>query len=497
MRHRRSTVAGSPGEEVLSVADTIPSYIEPFVFTGHEDLLRGTSLASIMRQQAAAFDMGSDAHELSEPVQMIDYFISHNWSVPRMWKFLALSFHFNSTRALLVAIFSTGVAVLLWLWGNPAGPSFPYLPVLVPIPVFWLTIWVHGDVRHALGLSTPTVFLDKTCINQVDPECKRQAIDKLGAFIAYSSEIIVLFSPDYLGRLWTIYELACFLAMKSAVGVTIIPVELPCVIFWCLLVIWVEEFILIATLRFETAGFGRALWEFGMLYLTQFVVAVIFHRHAYAKSDIFDRLHLFDVRSCACADESDRPMVHANIAVLMDLIGVMPTRSENDGEVPLEEALDAFNRLVQNELPELLVLRCDWMGMNYLGALKLSALIAAPALLLGMHEGWGAAYLFPALMVFPCSFRFLAFWVGMQAKLTGCLGVLFVASGALILVGMQGLAFFLQQNIFRKEFSSWWLLVWAAPVLCCLACWQNLRLLQRNRRTWTPSHELSGASASV
>merc|ERR1719506_1574523 len=55
------------------------------------------------------------------------------------------------------------------------------------------------------------VFLDKTCIHQTDISLKRAGVLKLGAFLTSSSRMLILYSDVYLKKLWTVYEVACFL----------------------------------------------------------------------------------------------------------------------------------------------------------------------------------------------------------------------------------------------------------------------------------------------
>ncbi|KAF4665680.1 hypothetical protein FOL46_003510, partial [Perkinsus olseni] len=55
------------------------------------------------------------------------------------------------------------------------------------------------------------VFLDKCCIPQKDPTAKSYGISELADYLQASDKLLVLWSPDYLKRLWCVYELAVFL----------------------------------------------------------------------------------------------------------------------------------------------------------------------------------------------------------------------------------------------------------------------------------------------
>jgi len=73
------------------------------------------------------------------------------------------------------------------------------------------------------------VFLDKACISQVDTRSQRAAILKLGAFLAKSDQVIVLYSNVYLKKLWTVYEVASFLVLHPVDRMKVVPVTLAIV----------------------------------------------------------------------------------------------------------------------------------------------------------------------------------------------------------------------------------------------------------------------------
>merc|ERR1719203_1736207 len=82
-----------------------------------------------------------------------------------------------------------------------------------------------------MGFSGCMVFLDKTCIHQTDLERQRQGILKLGAFLRRSSHMVALYTDVYLTKLWTVYEVACFLALHSARRLIIITIYQPIIVF--------------------------------------------------------------------------------------------------------------------------------------------------------------------------------------------------------------------------------------------------------------------------
>ena len=98
--------------------------------TGVLDGLRGVRLDRVLRGGARLLQnaQGSDAtYRLSEPVVHLDAFVSHNWCVSRVKKWIALCFHYNMSLAvcasLLVGLPCAGLALV----GNVA--------VLVHLPL--------------------------------------------------------------------------------------------------------------------------------------------------------------------------------------------------------------------------------------------------------------------------------------------------------------------------------------------------------------------------
>eukprot|EP00929_Paragymnodinium_shiwhaense_P039382 TRINITY_DN20685_c0_g1_i17.p1 TRINITY_DN20685_c0_g1~~TRINITY_DN20685_c0_g1_i17.p1 ORF type:complete len:200 (-),score=36.44 TRINITY_DN20685_c0_g1_i17:540-1139(-) len=65
-------------------------------------LLRGTDYVEVLRRCGRILrsnEGGEKTYSLSKPLDQLDAFISHNWSVPSLTKFLALALHFNAAFA--------------------------------------------------------------------------------------------------------------------------------------------------------------------------------------------------------------------------------------------------------------------------------------------------------------------------------------------------------------------------------------------------------------
>jgi hypothetical protein len=92
----------------------------------------------------------------------------------------------------------------------------------------------------------------KLCINQTDATLKQQAIDSLDLFLRFSRRLLVLWSPEYLSRLWCVYELATFVKIHpdGSSRIDFVPSWLPTFI----LLMHVMLVIVMATLAFFVTG---------------------------------------------------------------------------------------------------------------------------------------------------------------------------------------------------------------------------------------------------
>ncbi|KAF4661655.1 hypothetical protein FOZ61_003050 [Perkinsus olseni] len=69
------------------------------------------------------------------------------------------------------------------------------------------------------------VFLDKCCIPQNDPVAKAYGISMLADYLRASKKLVILWSPNYLDRLWCVYELAVFLRTHGKEDVILVNLD--------------------------------------------------------------------------------------------------------------------------------------------------------------------------------------------------------------------------------------------------------------------------------
>lgn len=334
------------------------------------ELLRAVQLATVMSTcgRVLSSNQGSLAtYSLSRPVHQIDLFISHNWCISRARKFSALACHFNFEVAAASAVFFTCLLAALQVIGvgrhslqvtvmdRPSGLLCRWLGV----PMFFLVLyWLRDVLLHACDQRGPTAFLDKCCIHQVDVELMARGIRKLGAFIGASDDMLVLYSDKYLFKLWTIYEVAAFLTLRSGRTMIIVPIFQSTVL--CVAVLVTYLIVVVDTSLRLCIAISYPL----CLEIPGAVVYVLVLR-TWVRQRLAIEQHLlnFTVKSCTCAVESDRPLVYSNIARLMRATQRLElTCSE-------EEALSAFDVLVRQTLPAafapVLQTRRTYQGYRY------------------------------------------------------------------------------------------------------------------------------------
>jgi len=153
----------------------------------------------------------------------LDMFISHSWTVGRWRKFLVMALYFNGQQAAIVSL----LVQLLCLIGVCAG----ILPVVASDAThlgispwcflcgslaFWLCVFLWHELVLLCRRRSSMAFFDTVCIDQSDEEKKREGIEAITAYLCHSDKLFVVLSEVYLMRIWTVFEMAAFLAVKHA-----------------------------------------------------------------------------------------------------------------------------------------------------------------------------------------------------------------------------------------------------------------------------------------
>lgn len=444
---------------ITSLNGMDPEVSRVVTFGEHKELLRGSRLCAVLRRGATILATGTgsaETYSLSEEVSEIDTFLSHNWAVSRVLKFFCLIMHFNLTSALLAAVAAflcvaalaqTGFYLLrLETTVSSTDPSMGSMQhdissTLLMTPVFLLVSCFGHELRMLLGFQGRTVFLDKTCIHQVDVQKQQAGIRKLGAFLRSSTQMVAIYSDVYLTKLWTVYEAACFLAMHPARNLTLAPTYQPVVIFGGVSA-WYMKTLLLVFLG--TQHRLASLSNIVLCTLFASVLSVILRRWAREQEGIKERLCRFRVEDCTCSCESDRPFVYYNIAVLMraiDQVGMDATE---------EESLAAFNDVVRERLHMSFTASVGRFGLSYIQVAAIFICTELPRTVdvrsmatFPQPEEWNMRYRLCALMIgaicafglFPLFFAFLSVWCQRCLHLRRYQEKAFIACG----VGLLGL----------------------------------------------------------
>ena len=332
------------------------------------DVLRGVRTDVVLRRRATLLSSaaGSEAtYLLSRLTDHLGAFISHNWSVSRSKKWLALCLHFNLWPALfcgaMTAVVLCGATSLGWLplpaieydYGEYEGLYCNVCGFLV----FQVVLFFGADFMPARFMPWDEIFLDKVCIHQVDKSLQRQGIESLGGFLCYSWTMVVLYTPVYTKKLWTVYEMACFLSVHPRGRLVWLPADqLPLLV--------TASLILFVYLLFLSAATWTSVRAWVVVpILTIFPVAVlttvILRKTALDKATSESDLRSFSIKSAVCAEEGDRAILEGNVASLMRDLKIVASNSTH------EEALCAFDQLVQNAMPRAVRDSVGRVGLRY------------------------------------------------------------------------------------------------------------------------------------
>eukprot|EP00928_Gymnodinium_smaydae_P041818 TRINITY_DN28252_c0_g1_i1.p1 TRINITY_DN28252_c0_g1~~TRINITY_DN28252_c0_g1_i1.p1 ORF type:complete len:523 (+),score=38.30 TRINITY_DN28252_c0_g1_i1:166-1734(+) len=318
------------------------------------ELLRASGRNQILARGGRIFASSegcANTYALSDQVERIDVFISHNWCVSRKWKSLALTFYFYIVHALLVTmLFCVLLGTLYSLDMLPVysmqslGKHYGVMCRLFCFPVWLVTLVVFKDVELALGRKGPRMFLDKTCIHQTDSDLKRKGISKLGAFLVRSDRMLILYSDIYMQKLWTIFELAVFLMVRDAEDIRVVPVRMPLAIISSFGFVYVSQYLTIFCLPHARA---TPLVEFCVIQSVNMLFCGWIFKWNRDAERMVQSIRNFSFSKCTCFCAEDRPIVETTIAHLIFSAGLIKEGTD-------ETALEAFDKCVRNIFPKAL-----------------------------------------------------------------------------------------------------------------------------------------------
>jgi hypothetical protein len=299
------------------------------------------------------------SYQKSKVVRQISTFISHNWSMNRWDKLAVIMVWFcipDAIKAALIA--SVFLAVLtaigvLPLWQVEEGTllfgSWSPWCSIGSLPVFVIVFFFGRQVRQFLLWNSKmaekeAVFFDRACIHQTDPTLRQAGIDHLAAFLAQSQEVLVVHTNLYFRKLWTMYEICDYLALKHGKGVILIPAYYPKLN----LIMFVTCFCWVVAKKItilHPAMKGVHLDQISLVVLILIYLWAAL-RWIRTMADIDEQIKTFSVSAAQCAVESDRPIVEAKIVLLAK------HKRLADRDATDQEALEAFEIYVRRHLGE-------------------------------------------------------------------------------------------------------------------------------------------------
>jgi hypothetical protein len=257
-------------------------------------------------------------------------------------KYLAMLYHFNGqfslwaahTAALLVFTVLAGIKFL-----TPYGHHLPafHLPMpgntaeyplglTVCGPCFFvggavqMCTYVFGHHYPCRRLHRETVFLDKSCIHQTDPDRKQEGIRHVGGFVSQSSSMFVPWDDNYFERLWCTYEVAAFVACKrhqTTDCLTITPIQVAVFVLGIALLGFVGTcgfmFMVVVNQNIFEFWYPQMWWEYFLIWgtggtlifgLPKFIYC---HFSVQSRRDLETKLSNFSVLDAkvTCADDRD------------------------------------------------------------------------------------------------------------------------------------------------------------------------------------------------
>jgi len=176
--------------------------------------------------------------------------------------------------------------------------------------------------RHELlrmGFLFDRAFFDTVCIDQSNEEKQREGIEAITAYLCHSDVLLVVFSEHYLQRIWTVFELVAYLAVKEEKRVVIQPVALAPLVVVCMFLMTLRPCADVG--RFNLVFFGRTrephFLAFAVIVLSLAVCQVIIivlnlQRWGRARARLTEQVNTFSFSSAECFNEPDRrEIMHA------------------------------------------------------------------------------------------------------------------------------------------------------------------------------------------
>ena len=198
-----------------------------------EDISRAVPLKLLLDHTSGGLVGKSDKSQLttshfflSTPVAKFKAFVSHRWSaVPReVVSALLTHVYLSSGRIMYVTIFFCLFEILVLVVYPPL--TLILLPFVAYMIILFLTL-THKlpCMLSCMGLEAPDLWFDKATVHQTNVPLTQAGLSLFGHFLQKSDQLMILFQPAYLTRVWCIYELGYWLKNKGDKSISLVPLN--------------------------------------------------------------------------------------------------------------------------------------------------------------------------------------------------------------------------------------------------------------------------------
>jgi len=209
----------------------------------------------------------------------------------------------------------------------------------------FLLVYLFG---HSFGRKY-TIFLDKVCISQTDPEARQAGIWALDQSLLRSRTMLLCYDDDYFERLWCTFELAVRASSGSRIDMLPLwraPTVLAISVGFTLG--GVAEYVALL-LYSQLLGSPPALDTFTGLSVCCHLLPICFMlvqtvKATRQKVALKAALHAYKVASTKCVVAADRPIVEVAIS---SLFGNRPRGDKPGPEAILPDAISRFETQVR------------------------------------------------------------------------------------------------------------------------------------------------------
>ena len=265
---------------------------------------------------------------LSTVVDQLQGFVSHRWNANPQETADALMLHFKLRFFLIVLLAGWAVGLLLFVTFTPLVVAYMVsVPAFAAVAVFTTK---HDLILRQLGCTSPAYWFDKATVHQTEQCLTNAGLYLFGYYLKRSRQLVVLFVPEYIERVWCVYELAYWLEHKGSAGIVFIPLTTNATTMRFLMRFWPKVFTFCAFFMGATLlvamcsvrhlrdyhGSGAAATSNWSLYISlPFIIVpavfatIVTSKPRRQRREVAKKLEQFDVRKTQAFNPSDKDFV--------------------------------------------------------------------------------------------------------------------------------------------------------------------------------------------